>query len=220
MTSERENNAIIKLFNPKSITVLPNFVKLPGKKQYPGNKPSGCFKLLFFSRVEEKKGLDILLSALATVTFPYSLTVAGDGDKDYIESLKKITENNHIDDKINWAGFYSENKFDLLHKHDLFVLPSHDENFGNAVIESLGVGTPVLISEQVGLADYVKRNNLGWICHTNAASVSWAINDIIKNQEIECRRIRNDAPGIIDEDFNEKNLVKKYINMYQQLVKQ
>jgi glycosyltransferase involved in cell wall biosynthesis len=48
VTSERENDAIVKLFNPKSITILPNFVKLPVEKQYPVNKPAECFKLLFF----------------------------------------------------------------------------------------------------------------------------------------------------------------------------
>ncbi len=44
---------------------------------------------------------------------------------------------NGVDRYINWAGFYNENKFALLNDHDLFVLPSRDENFGNPIIERL-----------------------------------------------------------------------------------
>jgi glycosyltransferase involved in cell wall biosynthesis len=160
-----------------------------------------------------------LIPALTMVAVPYSLTVAGDGDENYIASLKKIAVDNHVDDKINWIGFRNENKFDLLHEHDLFVLPSYDENFGNTVIESLSVGTPVLISEQVGLADYVTENNLGWLCQTNAASVGSLINDIAQNRVAELGRIRKNAPGIIYNDFDENNLVKRYITMYDQLIK-
>jgi glycosyltransferase involved in cell wall biosynthesis len=220
VTSESENEAMQRLIHPKSITILPNFVKLPDQKQYLENRRSHYFKLLFFSRIEEKKGLDILFNALKTVSVPYTLTVAGNGNDDYIKHLKTIAVNNDIEDKINWAGFYNENKFALLQEHDLFVLPSYDENFGNTVIESLSVGTPVLISEQVGLADYVKKNDLGWICQTTPVSISGIINKIAVNHQHDLQRIRKVAPGIIYDDFNEDNLVKKYINMYDQLIKQ
>jgi len=220
VTSERENEAIIKLIHPKNITILPNFVKLPVKKQLTENEPSAFLKLLFLSRIEEKKGLDILINALASISGPWYLTIAGDGDKTYIAYLKKLAANNKVDDRINWVGFQSENKFELLSEHDLFILPSYDENFGNVVIESLSVGTPVLISEQVGLADYVKKNNFGWICQTNPVSISSAINEMGKNHKADLSRIRKNAPGIIYEDFNENNLVKKYITLYDQLIKQ
>ncbi len=218
VTSEMENKAIQRLIRPKSITVLPNFVKLPEKMNFQEHGNSSIIRLLFFSRIEEKKGLDILFNALTKVSVPFTLTIAGDGDEYYIEHLKTIAVRNAIDDRINWAGFYNENKFDLLQEHDLFILPSYDENFGNTVIESLSVGTPVLISEQVGLADYVKKNNLGWICQTNPVSVSDMINEIAADHRHDLQRIRKAAPGIIYNDFNEDNLVKKYISMYKNLI--
>ncbi|MFI5140389.1 MAG: XrtY-associated glycosyltransferase XYAG1 [Sphingobacteriales bacterium] len=219
VTSKREYEAVRHLIHPKSISITPNFVKLPGQREYPEPKPSDVFKLLFFSRIEEKKGLDLLLNALPMVSVPFRLTIAGDGDENYIGYLKTIAVNNHIDNKINWVGFYNENKFDLLHDHDLFVLPSYDENFGNVVIESLSVGTAVLISEQVGLAGYVAENNFGWICHTEPASISDAINKIAKENKPELMRIRQNAPGKIYQDFNEDKLVKKYIDLYKTKIK-
>ena len=219
VTSEREKEAVMKLINPKSVIHLPNFVSLPGVPKLHQNSFSPILRILFFSRIEQKKGLDILFDALKMVSVPYYLTIAGDGDKTYVDYLKTKASNNNISDKINWLGFYSGDKICLFNDHDLFVLPSYDENFGNSVIESLCAGTPVLISEQVGLADYVKKNNLGWLCQTNAVSLSQAINNITENCREDLGRIRKQAPGIIYRDFNPGNLVEKYINMYDQIIK-
>ncbi|HZY39071.1 MAG TPA: glycosyltransferase [Mucilaginibacter sp.] len=217
-TTQRESDAIGTLFQPKGVFTLPNFVKLPVQKTFPEKKHSQTFKLLFFSRVEEKKGLDLLLRALPEVTVPFELTIAGDGDAVYLSSLKALIAELNIAGKIKWIGFQNENKFDMLQKHDLFILPSYDENFGNVVIESLSVGTPVLISDQVGLADYVKENQLGWICHTNPSSIAWEVNNIFITWPDELKTIRKKAPEIIYRDFDDDNLVKKYIEMYEQLV--
>jgi len=217
-TSERERESINKLINPKSITVLPNFVKLTLTEPVTIDVPHVVLKLLFFSRIEEKKGLDILLNALKTVSAPYHLTIAGDGDEGYVTSLKTLAAANKIDDNINWIGFRHNNKFELLAEHDLFVLPSHDENFGNAVIEALSVGTAVLISEHVGLSDYVTHNQLGWICKNDEDALSKAINDIFEARKAELTRIRKEAPETIEKDFNGDNLVKRYIDMYDQLL--
>lgn len=217
-TSARESAAIVRLFRPKSIHTIPNFVKLPGGEM-PATVNSGTgLKLLFFSRIEEKKGLDILLNALIHVTVPYHLTIAGTGDEKYIDRLKNLILTNNIGQNVTWAGFRKENKFEFIREHNLFVLPSYDENFGNAVIESLSVGTPVLISSDVGLADYVKENNLGWICDTSAASVASSINAIGGEFRHDLDRIRREAPGIIYKDFDNETLVKKYIAMYEVLI--
>ncbi len=218
-TTTRESEAILRVITPQSITMLPNFVKLPPEIQPVPNSASNCLRLIFFSRIEEKKGLDILLNALKLISVPYHLTIAGAGDEKYIDGLKIIAESNHVADKITWAGFHNDNKFELLREHDLFVLPSHDENFGNAVIESLSVGTAVLVSDKVGLAEYVAENNLGWVCQTNETSISDTINQIAQQQADELARIRVGAPPIIYQDFKEDNLVKKYISMYNKLIK-
>jgi glycosyltransferase involved in cell wall biosynthesis len=216
-TSNHESGAVAKLVKPLSITALPNFVKL-NKSHIPAdNTPAGILKLLFFSRIEEKKGLDILLNALKLIAPPYHLTIAGDGDESYINYLKSLTSG--IEDKITWAGFYDDDKFELLQQHHLLVLPSHDENFGNVVIESLGVGTAVLISEAVGLADYVKENNFGWICQTNVKSVSDAINNIGANGLAALNSIKQTAPAIVRNDFTGDALAQKYIRFYQQIIK-
>ena len=214
VTSQREAVSISNLVSPKSIDNIPNFVKLGSYNDH-NESAFDSMKLLFFSRIEEKKGLDILLEALKQVIVPFHLTIAGDGDKVYIDRLKASVADSSLNSKITWAGFFNDDKFDLLRKHHLLVLPSHDENFGNVVIESLSTGTAVLVSENVGLAAYVQEHRFGWVCKTNAASVSAAINEIGKNGWQKLNTIRTAAPGIIRNDFTGPKLVQQYIGLYQ-----
>lgn len=219
VTSPKEHDAILTLIQPKSITTIPNFVKLPLYKVIKERDVSTPLKLIFFSRIEEKKGLDILINSLAMISAPYKLTIAGNGDQAYIDQLKKLAENNNIEDNITWIGFQDGNKFDLLQQHDLFILPSHDENFGNAVIESLSAGTAVLISEHVGLAEYVVKNNFGWICQTTPSSVSQLIGTINKDYRSDLKLIRQSAPSRVHKDFGGDELTQQYLNMYNKIIK-
>lgn len=218
-TSGPEAQHTANLLKPKKIFTLPNFVKLD--EDQPGGPPitASVFRILYLSRLDEKKGLDILLNALPLLTVPYHLTIAGDGEKDYVAHLKKLTIDNATDEHITWAGFAGENKFDILREHQLLVLPSHNENFANVVIESLSVGTAVLISESVGLADYVASNQLGWLCQTNFQSVADRLNDISANQKVQLDAIRISGPLIIRRDFDEEVLIKRYLNMYEDIIK-
>lgn len=217
-TSSAEQNVLLEIIKPKMIFNIPNFVKLNNAIIKQTTKASPVLKLLFLSRIEEKKGLDILLHALPLINIPYHLTIAGDGDKNYIAVLKNIARYNLSSKHISWIGFQNENKFDVLHDHQLLILPSYNENFGNVVIESLSVGTAVLISEQVGLADYVLKNNLGWLCKTTPESVSDAINTIAANQSASLTRIRETAPAFIQHDFDDDKLIERYIDMYRQII--
>jgi glycosyltransferase involved in cell wall biosynthesis len=217
VTSEREKEGIEAIIHSKSITNIPNFIALPGHVPETPVNQDEHLKLIFFSRIEEKKGLDILLNALPKVTVPYHLTIAGDGAAEYIDKLKAVTVTNGISEHISWIGFQGQNKFDLLQQHDLMILPSHDENFGNVVIESLSVGTAVLISKNVGLADYVAENNLGWICELEERNISRYINNMLREGD-KLSAIRDYAPALIRSDFNEDILTKKYIDMYHQII--
>ncbi|MFC5283188.1 glycosyltransferase [Pedobacter alpinus] len=144
------------------IFIIHNIVKVPANLPLRDRVYDGTLKLIFLSRIHHKKGIELLLEALALVDFPFQLSIVGEGDIEYVESLKLKVKNLGLEDCINWVGaVYGDEKFKLLAENDLFVLPSYNENFANVVIESLAVGTPVLISDKVGLAQFVVKNELG-----------------------------------------------------------
>lgn len=216
-TSKQEKQEIQQLILPKSITVIPNFINLPKHYKSIEIHQTDLLKLLYFSRIEPKKGLEILLEALDEINVKYQLTIAGTGEPDYLNSLKKIVHKRSMERFVKWIGFqHNDTKFEVLQTHDLLVLPSYNENFGNVVIESLSVGTPVLISDQVGLADYIKSGKLGWTFVNQPDKLQQQLQQIDRNRQwLEEIRLR--APKQIRQDFADEILVKKYINLYQDL---
>jgi len=217
VTSKREHDSITEIVKPENIIEIPNFVTMPDGPFTHTARIKGIFRLLFLSRIEEKKGLDLLIKGLPLLKVPYSLTIAGDGDPGYIEQLKQLAKSAGVVQNIKWIGFQGKNKFNLLAEHDLLVLPSHDENFGNVVIESLSVGTAVLISKFVGLADFVSDNELGWVCDPVENQIAEKINRINKNRD-RLDDIREKAPGLIRREYNEQQLVNRYIDMYRSVI--
>jgi glycosyltransferase involved in cell wall biosynthesis len=174
------------------------------------------FTISFLSRVDPKKGLDLLIRALSRVSFKYRLLIAGTGDEAYVWSLKELITSLDMDDSVEWAGWKgSEDKFHFLAATDLFALTSRNENFAIVVIESLFVGTPVLISDQVGLATYVKEHGMGWI--TGIQNVD-AIGDQLTaayQDKVRRQQITRQAPAQIRDDFNDATLASSYVQLYE-----
>lgn len=240
-TSEQERADILSIVRPKSIKVIPNLVSSSLEDQNSGcvagsenkvttsqdkvvnsgyqiarveNRTVDCFKLIFLSRIEEKKGLELLFKALAAIEIPWSLTIAGSGEKQYLQSLKQMARELKLSDKIYWIGqVNNQDKYTLMAAHDLLVLTSYNENFANVVVESLSVGTAVVVSEQVGLSDYVKDNELGWVTGLEMEEIQKTITKAYQSPE-KRQNIRSAAPLAIRRDFNDNTLAKQYLDFY------
>lgn len=216
-TSEQEKRDILKLIKPKSITVIPNLVNVGHSAWHIAEEQSLVFKLIFLSRIEEKKGLELLFEALSLLDLNWELTIAGSGKDEYISNLKLKAERLSIDKNIHWVGQVTdEKKYELMAKHDILVLTSFNENFANVVIESLSVGTPVLVSDQVGLSDYVLEQQLGWVCQLETNHIKKMILNAFHNQDVR-ENIRQAAPQIIRRDFNDQTLATRYLELYKKL---
>jgi glycosyltransferase involved in cell wall biosynthesis len=191
-----------------------NLVDLPvGKYERPENE---VFTISFLSRIDPKKGLDILLRALSGVSFPYRLQIGGAGEEGYVQQLKKMVTDFKMENNVEWSGWKnSQDKFTFLAGSDLFALTSLNENFAIVVIESLHVGTPVLISNNVGLAGYVEKNELGWITGIEDIDEIRAKITAAYEQKAARKKITNNAPSVIAYDFDETRLATDYVKMYE-----
>jgi glycosyltransferase involved in cell wall biosynthesis len=144
------------------------------------------------------------------------LNIAGEGEDEYIQNLKALAIQLGIASKINWLGWVSgAAKFELLAQQDLLVLTSYNENFANVVIESLAVGTPVLISNQVGLWDYVQNNHLGWVTTLDVQEIAATIAEA-QADHTHREWICANAPGIIQRDFSPLHVAQQYLDAYQE----
>lgn len=121
--------------------------------------------LLYLGRLHEKKGVDLLIRAWASVLqdrrqttedgLPIgslNLVIAGPGDEGYVSGIRRLVEQLGVADSVHLTGMLTGSvKWGALASAEAFILPSHQENFGVAVAEALACGTPVLISNRVNI---------------------------------------------------------------------
>ena len=122
----------------------------------------GARYLLFLGRLHEKKGCDLLIEAFARCAQRHpglDLVMAGPDSNGLRSELEALAVRRGLHSRVHWPGLLSgDAKWGALRGCEAFVLPSHGENFGVAVVEAMACGRPVLISDRVGVAgDVVKR---------------------------------------------------------------
>ncbi|WP_223860580.1 glycosyltransferase [Spirosoma validum] len=130
--------------------------------------------LLFLSRIHYKKGVDLLIKAYASLlnskvqsdfAIP-NLVIVGPGlETSYGTSiLKFVSETSQLKDRVFFPGMLSgDAKWGVIYGCEAFVLPSHQENFGIAVVEALACGKPVLISNQVNIWQEIETGGGGLV---------------------------------------------------------
>lgn len=196
--------------------MIPNIIRLPVVTV---TKPANqIFTLLFLSRIHPKKGIEILMDALHQISTPVLLRIAGSGDTAYIEQLKQKAATLGVAHQIQWIGWKDRaEKFEEMANADLFVLPSYNENFANTVIESLHVGTPVLITDQVGLAAFVQKEKVGWVVPVESNAIAKKIEEIVLQQQQQLEWIRCNSHSLIQQHFSATQLISQYIQHFQQV---
>jgi glycosyltransferase involved in cell wall biosynthesis len=121
--------------------------------------------LLFLGRIHEKKGCDMLLKAFAELhgmVPTLDLVIAGPAPKGMQLKLQEMAGGLGIGGRVHWPGMIvGDAKWGALRACDAFVLPSHQENFGVAVVEALAAGRPVLISHQVNIWPEIQNDGVG-----------------------------------------------------------
>lgn len=174
-TTEQERIEAVECgFRDKPV-IIPNPVDFPNgsggipeeylRARYPELRARRI--VLFLSRIDRKKGLDLLIPAFHGVlkTIPdAALVIAGDGDRALIETMRNQCRELAIEDSVYWPGFLNgEAKQGALREADVFVLPSYSENFGIAVIEAMAAAVPVIITDQVGICREVGEGKAGLV---------------------------------------------------------
>ncbi len=124
---------------------------------------------LFLGRIHPKKGVDLLLHAYGRLAAERksplpALVIAGPcSDDSYRATLHALAAALPRHTRVVWTGMLEgDRKWGALRCAEAFVLPSHQENFGIAVVEALAVGTPVLISREVNIWSEIETAGAGF----------------------------------------------------------
>jgi glycosyltransferase involved in cell wall biosynthesis len=177
--------------------------------------------LLFLSRIHVKKGLDLLLAALATMPLPKKtrLIIVGDGEPAYLHSLRRfVSENAATLPPMEWIGaIWGEVRWPYFQGADLFCLPTHSENFGLAVLEACQVGTPALTTNETPWVDQLSSGR-GFIGEPNVASVRRLLTEFFQQPRRDAKQ-RSDLADWAHANYDWKNLGPQYAAFYESVLR-
>jgi glycosyltransferase involved in cell wall biosynthesis len=223
-TSEQEAEEALRLGVKHIALVIPNPVDIAapaGRGRFRAAYPAVAEKtiILFLSRIDAKKGIDLLLPAFARLKpdFPnVVLILAGEGNSTLVEGLKEEAHRLGLDDDILWVGFLQgDAKQNALADADIFVLPSYSENFGVSVVEAMTHGLPVIVSDQVGLHVEITKSNAGIVIPCEVSSLSQALRALVSDAAL--RRIAAQNGRALATQFSPDVVCEKVIMVYSKI---
>lgn len=189
---------------------------------------AGRHYLLFLSRINYKKGVDLLISAYAEIatnqlslddSFP-QLVIAGPGmDNAYGETIRQLVSKFPIlDGRIHFPGMLTGNaKWGAIYGCDAFALPSHQENFGIAVAEALACGKPVLISDQVNIWREIMQGKGGIISDDTTSGTQHMLEQWLYMSSSEQQQMGINARGVFEIRFRMEHVIHRLNTVFESL---
>lgn len=131
--------------------------------------------LLYLGRIHPKKGADLLLDAFAKIAQEHAdvhLVMAGPGAEDAWASALQTRLPASASARIHWPGMLRGSaKWGAFAACEAFVLPSHQENFGIAVVEALASARPALTTHPVNISPELLTDDAGLVEDDTATGI-------------------------------------------------
>lgn len=224
-TSEAEAGALRSIGLRQPIAVIANGVTMPepGKpagreileRNYPGLQ--GKRWLLFLSRLHPKKGVSELLSAWKKVEAglpDWHLVVAGPDLDGYGEAMRHRSLDLGLGARVTFTGMLSGSaKASALTNAELFVLPTHSENFGIAVAEALSYGVPAITTRAAPWA-VLRDANCGWWIRQGIPELEEALQTAMGLASVELKAMGERGRVVVARDNSWENAGRQMLSVY------
>jgi glycosyltransferase involved in cell wall biosynthesis len=181
--------------------------------------------LLFLGRLHEKKGCELLIQAFAALrnsepdAQSYHLVMAGPcADEAYLRHLQGLTTKafGAAEMPVTFSGMLTGNlKWGAFRGADAFVLPSHQENFGMAVVEALACATPVLISNKVNIWREIVDDGAGFAEEDDRDGTTHLLERWIRTPTAEREAMRTNARNCFAQRFEINRAVDSLLRVLQ-----
>ena len=148
--------------------------------------------ILFLGRLSEKKSPDLLLQAFAALPAQLEgtnlhLVIAGPDESGIRARLEQMAVQLGVAQRVHFCGpLYGEAKWAAYRDADVFVLPSQNENFGNSAAEAVAAGTPVVVTQQCGIAPLL-ADVAGLVVAHDATPLSQSLFRVLSDRELHAR---------------------------------
>ena len=217
-TAESERDNLLKLGYNSNIKVVRLGIDADGIEMK--NSWKKTRQILFLSRVHVKKGINFLVEAadvLRNELQGYKILVAGEGDADYVEAMNRMICDRGLQDIVQLiGGVYGDEKWRLFQTSDFFVLPTHSENFGLAIAESLASGTPVITTVGTPWNDLNSSHAGAWI-EIGSLPLVATLRQFLALSDEELETMGRNGRKLIETKYSAKVMAEEMMGVYRSL---
>jgi glycosyltransferase involved in cell wall biosynthesis len=157
-------------------------------------------------RIHPKKATDVLIQAFAGTLASdpaWHLVIAGPDQVGWQKELESLAADLGIADRITWTGMLKGTpKWGAFAASEVFVLPSHQENFGIAVAEAMACSLPVIVSNKVNIWREIEACRAGLVCEDTVEGTKASLGRWADFDPEEIAGLRDRARKCFDELFN------------------
>jgi glycosyltransferase involved in cell wall biosynthesis len=217
-TSSMEARNLWELGLQAPIAVIPNGVELPNTwKQAPSEGDTR--RALFLSRLHPKKGLPTLVDTWAALRpSGWELVIAGPDDGGHRAEVEQRVREQGIEEDVTFAGpVYGEDKWALYRSSDLFVLPTHSENFGVVIAEALASGVPVITTKGAEWS-ILEDRDCGWWIDIGKDPLVEALRDAMGRTDAERLEMGRRGRQVAEEEFSWDSVAERMVRAYRWLL--
>lgn len=213
-TSEIERDEIRALGLEAPIVLLPNGIDLPKLEVSPRN--SDRRSLLFLSRIHPKKGIDRLLYAwrqLESCHPDWELSIVGRGEAAHVAEVTDLMTSLNLG-RVRFPGpLYGAAKARAYSDAELFVLPTHSENFGMVVAEALAHGCPAVVTRGAPWAG-LETERCGWWIDHDIDSLTEVLHQAMGSESEQLAEMGNRGRAWMERDFGWNTIGQKMSAVY------
>ena len=228
-TDEQDDLKRFLGFEHPNVKIIPNgmnledFSKLPvkgifrDKFQIPDDKKI----ILFMSRINLKKGLDLLLPAFKEVASQRSdcLLILAGSDDGYLTETQRFIKEKFLEKSVRLVGMLTGNdKLAALSDADIFVLPSHSEGFSIATLEALISGVPSLLSDRVGFGEAIRETNAAHLVELTQKSITEGLIKML-DDETYCKTLSKNGIALVKNSYDIKLVAKQLYEAFEKVIK-
>ncbi len=214
-TAESEMRNLRKLRWNKNIHIIPNCVDVTNIT--PKTSWKKTKKILFLSRIHEKKGINFIIEAVAQLKDEldgYKVSIVGPGEAKYLKQLTTMAKNHGVSDIITFEGsVFGDRKFELYKEADLFLLPTHSENFGIVVAEALACGTPVITTVGTPWTE-LNDKECGWCIEIGTKPLVESLRQFIKMSEKELENMGRNGRRLVEDRYSCESIAQQFHELY------
>ena len=212
-----------------NVVIIPNGVRIGDFAHLP---PKGAFRqkfgipadqqlVLFMSRLNAKKGLDLLLPGFQQYhqQHPDAVLVLAGPDDGYEATTRQFIREHQLGNAMRMVGMLTgTDKKAALADADLFTLPSYSEGFSMAVLEAMAAGTPTLVSDRVGFGETIRQHQAAGLVELSTEGVRAGLEQMLSDDALR-QRVSQNATALLRAQYDIDIVAKQLLDEYEKIVK-